>query len=257
MSAPITKDYISYRNQKIIHINRDMPKKDEANFLTIKKKNFYDTYRAIKHTATMLYLYLAANKDGYKLSFSENKVLEEMGMPTSTCSDQLKKLIKNGYLVPQKDSVGVYDFYERPMENFEKITIDSNVKIKTIHIHRDMPKENESNFLLIKKENLFNAYRRVGHTAMILYLYLAGNADGFNLALSPKAVQNEIGYPEATCRKQIQVLIDKKYLVLKKPGSNIFEFFEKTSSDFTAQTCSTPKIIGTFSCEKKEQTADF
>ena len=59
MSAPITKAYISYRNQKIIHINRDMPKKDEANFLTIKKKNFYDTYRAIKHTATMLYLYLA------------------------------------------------------------------------------------------------------------------------------------------------------------------------------------------------------
>ena len=222
--------YTSYRNQKVIHINRDMPKKNEANFLTIKKNNLYDTYRDIKHTATMLYLYLAANKDGYKLSFTETKVLEEMGMPTSTCSDQLKKLVGNGYLIPRENTNGVYDFYERPAEKFQKFNVGSRIEANTIYIHRDMPKENESNFLLIKKENLFDAYRAVGHTAMMLYLYLAGNADGFNLAFSPTAVQTEVGYPASTCRTQIHTLIDKNYLVLKKEGSNIYDFFERPRS---------------------------
>lgn len=230
MFDSISKGYVSHPNQKVVHINRDMPKKDEANFLTIKKKNFYDTYKDISHTATMLYLYLAANKDGYKLSFTERKVLEEMGMPTSTCGEQLEKLVGNGYLVPREKTFGEYDFYERPKDDFKKFTPPSKVDVRTIYIHRDMPKENESNFLLIKKANLFDAYRKVGHTAMMLYLYLAGNADGFNLALSPTAIRKEMGYPESTCRKQTHTLIDKKYIVPKKEGSNIYDFFERAKA---------------------------
>lgn len=230
MPDSISKGYVSHPNQKVVHINRDMPKKDEANFLIIKKKNFYDTYKDISHTATMLYLYLAANKDGYKLSFTEAKVYKEMGMPTSTCSDQLKKLVGNGYLVPRDNTFGEYDFYERPKEDFKKFAPPSKVDVRTIYIHRDMPKENESNFLLIKKANLFDAYRKVGHTAMMLYLYLAGNADGFNLALSPLAIRKEMNYPESTCRKQTHTLIDKKYLVPKKEGSNIYDFFERAKT---------------------------
>ena len=30
---------------------------------------------------------------------------------------------------------------------------------KIAHIHRDMPKENEGNFLLIKKENLYKPFK--------------------------------------------------------------------------------------------------
>lgn len=97
---------------------------------------------------------------------------------------------------------------------------------KIVHIHRDMPKEKEGNFLLIKKENLYNAYRDLNATALVLYLYLAGNKDGFDLALSPKAIQAEMGFPESTCRDQIKILINKGYLIQQNEGSNIYHFYE-------------------------------
>jgi hypothetical protein len=97
---------------------------------------------------------------------------------------------------------------------------------KIAHIHRDMPQENEGNFLLIKKENLYNAYRDLNATPLALYLYLAGNKEGFDLALSPKAIHQEMGMPESTCRDQIKVLINKGYLVPMHPESNIYHFYE-------------------------------
>lgn len=98
---------------------------------------------------------------------------------------------------------------------------------KVVHIHRDMPKKEEGNFLLIKKDNLYAAYRYLSYTALYLYLYLAGNKDGFDLALSPKAVFEATGMPESTCRDQIKVLIQRGYLVQRNEGSNIYDFYEK------------------------------
>ena len=46
----------------------------------------------------------------------------------------------------------------------------------------------EGNFLLIKKSNLYDAYRNLNATALCLYLYLAGNMNGYNLEFSPKAI---------------------------------------------------------------------
>jgi len=214
-------------NQKIARIHRDMPKKNEANFLTIKKENLYDTYKNIGHTATMLYLYLAGNKDGYKLSISSDKVHTEMGMPKSTYSDQIRTLVRKGYLVPHTDSNCVYDFYERPKEGFKEPDCLFWINVRMICIHRDMPKEQESNFLLIKKDNLFDAYRTLNAAATILYIYLAGNADGFNLAISPAAIYYEMGYPRSTCRTHINTLIKKGYLIPRSENSNIYDFYEK------------------------------
>ena len=70
---------------------------------------------------------------------------------------------------------------------------------RRVLVHRDMPGKDEGNFLLIKKENLYAAYRNLNATALCLYLYLAGNKDGFDLAFSPKAIRNEMGLPESTC----------------------------------------------------------
>ena len=97
---------------------------------------------------------------------------------------------------------------------------------RIVHIHRDMPKEGEGNFTLVKKENLYNAYRDLNATALMLYLYLAGNKDGFDLAFSLKAVYQEMGMPESTCRDQIKVLINKGYLVPMHENSNILHFYE-------------------------------
>ena len=107
-----------------------------------------------------------------------------------------------------------------------KIMPTTSPNQKIVHIHRDMPKDGEGNFLLIKKENLYNAYRDLNATALVLYLYLAGNKDGFDLALSPKAIHAEIGFPESTCRDQIHTLIAKGYLVPMHEKSNIYHFYE-------------------------------
>ena len=107
---------------------------------------------------------------------------------------------------------------------------------KVVHINRDMPEKNEGNFLLIKKDNLYAAYRDLNATALCLYLYLAGNMDGFNLALSPKASHAEMGMPESTCKDQIKVLIHKGYLVPKSEGSNVYDFYETPRGRKKAET---------------------
>ena len=97
---------------------------------------------------------------------------------------------------------------------------------RRVLVHRDMPEKDEGNFLLIKKENLYAAYRNLNATALCLYLYLAGNKDGFDLAFSPKAIHKEMGMPESTCRDQFKVLVNKGYLVPRHEGSNVYDFYE-------------------------------
>lgn len=109
---------------------------------------------------------------------------------------------------------------------------------RRVLVHRDMPKKKEGNFLLIKKENLYAAYRNLNATALCLYLYLAGNKDGFDLAFSPKAIHNEMGLPESTCRDQFRVLENKGYLVRRDEKSNRYDFYEIPKERKTAETAS-------------------
>lgn len=107
---------------------------------------------------------------------------------------------------------------------------------RRVLVHRDMPGKDEGNFLLIKKENLYAAYRDLNATALCLYLYLAGNKDGFDLAFSPKAIRNEMGLPESTCRDQFKVLVNKGYLVRRNENSNVYDFYEIPKEKKTAGT---------------------
>ena len=95
------------------------------------------------------------------------------------------------------------------------------------HIHRDMPDKNEGNFLLIKKDNMYAAYQDLNAHGLAVYLYLAGNKDGYDLAISPAAIHQGFGMPESTVRDKINLLIQKGYLVQKKEGSNIYDFYER------------------------------
>jgi hypothetical protein len=107
---------------------------------------------------------------------------------------------------------------------------------RRVLVHRDMPGKDEGNFLLIKKENLYAAYRDLNATALCLYLYLAGNKDGFDLAFSPKAIRNEMGLPASTCRDQFKVLVNKGYLVRRNENSNVYDFYEIPKEKKTAGT---------------------
>ena len=96
---------------------------------------------------------------------------------------------------------------------------------RIITVHRESAK---SNFLGIKNDNWQAAACDLGAHALMLYLYIASNANGYVLALSPVAVRQAIGMARSTYHDQFHKLVDKGYLV---PASgNTFEFYEVPQS---------------------------
>lgn len=110
-----------------------------------------------------------------------------------------------------------------------------NQRVITIHRERAT-----SDFLGIKNSNWQSAACELGAHATLLYLYLASNANGFQLALSPRAIQQSVGMPASTYRDQFLKLVDKGYLV-QRAESNIYDFYE------------TPQRA---TCESNEETSD-
>lgn len=102
-----------------------------------------------------------------------------------------------------------YEFYSFPNQ-------------KTVKINREF---RGSDFLGINNDNWMAAARDLRAHAFLLYLYFSANADGYTFALSPKAIQEEIGMAPSTYRDQLRILIDKGYLV--QTGGNTFSFYEK------------------------------
>ena len=94
-----------------------------------------------------------------------------------------------------------------------------NQRVVTVHRERAT-----SDFLGIKNCIWQYAARDLGAHSLMLYLYLASNADGYNLALSPAAVRQAIGMARSTYHDQFVRLVDKGYLV---PNSgNGYDFYE-------------------------------
>ena len=109
---------------------------------------------------------------------------------------------------------------------------------RLITIHREPAK---SDFLGIKNCNWQAAARDLGAHALMLYLYIAANADNYNLALSPVAINQAVGMPASTYRDQFVKLVNKGYLVRRSEGSNIYDFYEL------------PKRV---TCSKRSETSD-
>ncbi len=92
---------------------------------------------------------------------------------------------------------------------------------RTVIVHREKPKYG---FLGISNETWKAASRNLRPPALLLYLYIAANADNFKLALSPTAVRQEIGMARSTFHDQFHILVDKGYLV--NSHGNTYEFYE-------------------------------
>ena len=92
---------------------------------------------------------------------------------------------------------------------------------RVVTIHREKAR---SDFLGIKNENWQSAARDLGAHALLLYLYLASNADGYDLALSPTAIRQAVGMARSTYHDQFARLIDKGYLV--ETGGSTYDFYE-------------------------------
>ena len=90
---------------------------------------------------------------------------------------------------------------------------------KIIHIN----KETTGEFLQINKDDWMQACNELTYNAFKVYLYLAGNQDGFDLALSKKALFEVIKMSENTYTNVIKELTEKKYIVHKQ--GNIYDFY--------------------------------
>ena len=120
---------------------------------------------------------------------------------------------------------------------------------RMVNIHRE---KISADFLGIKNENWKAAARDLGAHAFMLYLYLASNANGFTLALSPTAIRQAIGMPPSTYRDQFVKLVDRGYLV-QRNNSNTFDFYETPQRDTHAQNADTPDGID-FTANAKDVT---
>ncbi len=87
--------------------------------------------------------------------------------------------------------------------------------------------EYEGNFLQIRKDYLINAFNTLqSYSALYFYLILASNSIKFKLEYSPKAILNQFGMPETTCRTNFDLLVQHGFLVRRGEKSNIYDFYE-------------------------------
>ena len=80
---------------------------------------------------------------------------------------------------------------------------------KVIYIHK---KHYTSNFLQIGIDEMRMAQQQMTYCEFVLYLYLAGNANGFKLELSQQAFENATGYKKTAYHNAVNKLIELGYL---------------------------------------------
>ena len=81
---------------------------------------------------------------------------------------------------------------------------------KTVQIHKPAV---HGDFLQIQNADWMEANKELGPYGLQLYLYLAANADGFSLELSPQAAENAAGITRTTFYKYLRLLEIHGYLV--------------------------------------------
>ena len=119
---------------------------------------------------------------------------------------------------------------------------------KTVHVHRS-PLEN--NFLGINNESWKAAARMLSGPAFKLYIYFASNKDGFNLALSPKAIQQDIAMPRSTFYDQLNMLESLGYLHADKERKNVYHFYENPLIVPPVFSSSPPSVMDFNDCSSR------
>ncbi len=119
----------TFPNQRMVKVHRE---KATTDFLGIKNENWQAASRDLKPHALNLYLYFAANADGYTFALSPAAIRQTIGMPISTYRDQFNILVDKGYLVPSGSNY--YEFFEQPQTRTASIqdedcaTLDADVE---------------------------------------------------------------------------------------------------------------------------------
>jgi hypothetical protein len=91
---------------------------------------------------------------------------------------------------------------------------------KVLHINKGNYTEN---YLTIGIDEWIEASKNLKPITFRLYLYIASNADGFNLALSRQDVMNKLGVTKNSYHTGVKELEEKGYIVPKQ--GNIYDFY--------------------------------
>lgn len=86
--------------------------------------------------------------------------------------------------------------------------------------------DRENTYATINKECLMKAITELTHNELKIYLYLASNQNGFQLALSSADIADKTNASKRKIQESINSLIEKGYLV--ETGSNSYDFIEDT-----------------------------
>ena len=99
----------------------------------------------------------------------------------------------------------------------------ANQKVITINKAKT---DRENTYATINKECLMKAITELTHNELKIYLYLASNQNGFQLALSSADIADKTNASKRKIQESINSLIEKGYLV--ETGSNSYDFIEDT-----------------------------
>ena len=113
---------ITYPNQKIIEIRKPKYTQD---FITVGISELEEAFILLTKTELAVYLYLCANKDGYKFALSPEHITTQYKISRASYHRAIEKLIKFQYLV--FDGGNRYIFYTRRLTDEHKQASDNNV----------------------------------------------------------------------------------------------------------------------------------
>ena len=88
------------------------------------------------------------------------------------------------------------------------------ITIKKVPIQKGKP------FLMVENEIIFNAAKTLQGNEFKLWCYFAANCDGYEFALSQKAVEEQIGMSKSTYYRAVNALKESGYLYQPNPQVN-------------------------------------
>ena len=94
---------------------------------------------------------------------------------------------------------------------------------KVVYIHK---RKYTGNFLQIDIDEMRLAQQQMTYCEFVLYLYLAGNANGFKLELSQQAFENATGYKKTAYHNAVNKLIELGYLTQSQAAG--FPLYKKS-----------------------------
>lgn len=126
-------------NQRIISIKGKEPCDTDNIYAKINIKAMLNAMKNLTPKNFQVWLYLAKNQNNYTFSLSPKAVQEETGIVKSSVQEGIRTLIRKKYLIQRNDGSNIYDFYEKPQEEQEKVI--------QIQVHKEEQKDSNNGFV--------------------------------------------------------------------------------------------------------------